>query len=86
MKYTVVWVRSAENELAAIWLDAADRDLITASALDIDARLAVGPENEGESRGQNLRILIARPLVVTFAVVSADRLVRVLDVWEISGP
>jgi len=86
VKYTVVWVRSAEDELAAIWLEATDRHLVTASALDIDARLAVNPGEEGESRDGNLRILIARPLAVTFAVAHADRLVRVLDVWEVSGP
>jgi hypothetical protein len=85
LKYTVVWVRSAEDELAAIWLGAPDRGLVAAAALDIDARLAVNPGEEGESRDANVRIMIARPLAVSFTIVDADRLVRVLNAWLVSS-
>jgi hypothetical protein len=39
MKYTVVWVPSAEQELAALWIAAADRREVTQAANDIDQRL-----------------------------------------------
>lgn len=32
MKYTVIWLPSAEQELAEVWLRAADRDRITEAA------------------------------------------------------
>jgi hypothetical protein len=39
MNYTVVWVPSAEQELAALWMAAADRDAVTRAAHEIDQQL-----------------------------------------------
>ena len=84
MIHTVVWAESAAAELAAIWLAAPDRPLITALVRDIDEWLRVTPESAGESRESGLRILIAGSLAVTFEIRRDDRVVKVLDVWLVS--
>lgn len=84
MIYTVVWAESAAAELAAIWLASTDRRLITALARENDEQLRVAPDASGESRGPDLRILIAGSLAVTYTVRPDDRLVKVLDAWTLS--
>jgi hypothetical protein len=43
MNYTVVWQRSAEQKLAHLWTQAADRRAVTAAANAIDTILAQDP-------------------------------------------
>lgn len=82
MKFTVVWNRHAERELATIWTNTSRRADVTRAAQRIDRLLQRNPENEGESRDQDTRILLVPPLGVTYAVYVDDRRVEVLDVWE----
>jgi hypothetical protein len=82
MKYTVRWSRTAEDELTLIWMQAADRAVVTAAAEAIDRRLAASPETEGESREDGLRILFDAPLAATYEVDSRTREVRVAHVWR----
>ena len=81
MKYTVLWTPTAEQELAAIWMGAPDRDAVTSAASSIDTLLAENADRQGESRYGNLRIMFAPPLVVEFDVLEEDRIVYVLAVW-----
>jgi hypothetical protein len=82
MSYTVVWVPAAEQELAQLWMDAAQRREVTQAAQEIDDRLRFAPADQGESRPHGRRILLVPPLGATFEILSDDRLVRVLDVWR----
>ena len=82
MNFQVFWDSDAEDELATIWIDADDRNAITTAAHRIDSVLRVNPENAGESRDEQRRILIEPPLGVTFSVSSQDRTVFVLTVWR----
>jgi hypothetical protein len=82
MNYTVTWLASAEQELAALWVDAVNRGAITRAAHQIDELLGKNPEQAGESRFESFRILLAKPLGVTFEVSKPDRLVRVHHVWH----
>jgi hypothetical protein len=82
MKYTVIWVPDAEQELAAIWMAAADPDAVTAAAHLIDQCLRRDPDTQGESRPEGRRILLKYPLGVLFIVKPLDRLVYVLNVWQ----
>lgn len=86
MKFTVVWRPLAESGLADLWVNAPDRDAITAAADHIDAILGVNPTQAGESRGQDTRVLIIPPLPVHFAVREDDRLVIVTSVWRWGSP
>ncbi len=80
MNFTVTWSQSAKTELASIWINSAKRGAVTEAAAEIDRLLALDPTSSGESRDQNLRILIVPPLVVVYATFLDDRLVSVLQV------
>ena len=84
MKFTVVWMASAQRELARLWTDQADRAAITAAANAIDVRLSRDPERLGESREDEMRVLIAAPLTVFFRVRVDDRMVEVVSVKYIA--
>jgi hypothetical protein len=83
MNFQVLWVSEAEEELAAIWIAAADRNAITTAAHVIDSTLRTDPQHAGESRDEDRRVLLERPLGVVFAVSPEDRTVHVLSVWRI---
>lgn len=82
--YTLIWIPSALDDLAEMWLqaDAAMRQQITAASGEIDRRLKRNPLDEGESREQERRILLVSPLGVKYVVSEDDKLVRVLNVWQ----
>jgi plasmid stabilization system protein ParE len=81
VNYTVIWLPDAEQELAAIWLAALDRQVVTRTAHAIDSLLRHDPATQGESREGDRRILIALPLCVVFRVVEEARRVEVIHVW-----
>ena len=82
MKYLVEWLPSAEQELAALWNHASDRNEITAAADSLDAALARDPLALGESRGGRTRIVFQAPLAVLFDVDTLARKVTVWDLWR----
>jgi hypothetical protein len=82
MRFTVLWVKKAEQELAELWLNALDRTAITQASNRIDRILGRDPEQVGESREGNRRILVEPPLAVIFRVELMDRLVQVLHVFR----
>ncbi len=82
MRYTVLWARPAEQELAAIWMRATDRARITSAANGVDIVLSEDAHEQGESREGTLRVVFAPPLGVEFDVVEEDRIVYVLAVWS----
>lgn len=84
MKYSVLWAPDAENDLAAIWLSAADRAAVRAAGDQIDALLKTDAHLRGESRQDRVRILVVRPLAVEIEVNPDDRTARVVTVWRIS--
>ncbi len=82
MTFDVFWSSRAEQELAGVWLDAADRNRISSAALEIERRLLVSPAAEGESRPHGRRILFAPPLAAVFLVDQTAREVWGLHVWR----
>lgn len=82
---TVGWTAEARRELADIWLraDSTQRRAISAAAHAIDRRLAINPDNEGESRSAGRRVLFERPLGIMFRVHQSRAAVRVTRVWKI---
>lgn len=81
MTYAVAWLPDAEQELAAIYMNASDPSAISQASNLIDYRLARNPAQEGESRPNGRRILLVSPLGVIFRVSEDDRLVTVSHVW-----
>jgi hypothetical protein len=78
MKYAVVWSPDAENDLAAIWVDAA----VTAAGDELDVILREDAHLKGESRHGRVRILFLAPLAIEFEVRRDDRIARVVFVWR----
>ena len=82
-RYTVVWVRSARDELAELWMNAPNRNAVTNAAQDIDRQLAEDAPIQGVELREGLRSLFATPLNVIFSVREDDRIVEVLRVRSI---
>ena len=82
MNYSVIWLPDAEQELAGLWLDSRDRDVVTRAADAIDRLLARDADIQGESRPNGRRILFASPLAVTYRVRRDEHQVDVLHVWR----
>jgi hypothetical protein len=81
MKFTVVYLPSAEEQLAELWLKAEDQEAFAGAANEIERMLASNPLGVGESRVASLRIVFEPPLAVVYDVREADSLVKVWAVW-----
>jgi hypothetical protein len=66
--FIVQWEPEAEQELARLWLAAADRDAMTQATHRIDHRLARDPEKEGEELSEGLYLLLEGPLAAFFEI------------------
>lgn len=85
MKFTVIWVSDAEQDLAALWLASTDRAALTAACHRIDQQLAVNPEQLGVVCFDTVRTLVEFPLTVDFEIIEEDRIVHVLSVWDLTA-
>ncbi|MEM8671807.1 MAG: type II toxin-antitoxin system RelE/ParE family toxin [Planctomycetota bacterium] len=79
-RYTVVWVKSVEDELVEIWLAASDRDDIAAATYAVDKELGSDARLKGKEVAEGLRSLNIPPLRIIFTVSEDDRLVEVVRV------
>jgi hypothetical protein len=86
MRYTVLWTPMAEQDLAELWLDSADREAIRSAADTLDRLLSVDAQVRGESRYESLRVVHAVPLGVDIDVDEENRMVWVLRVWRFARP
>jgi hypothetical protein len=76
--FDVRWSDRADEELAAAWLAAADRDAVNRAADQVDELLAHDPAGQGESRSGNIRLLYERPLSVLYRVLPEAHVVWVV--------
>lgn len=76
-RYTVVWLRDAENELAEIWLSADDCQAVADAANAIDRELLIDAHIKGQAFSKELLVLTVPPIQVLFRVSELDRLVEV---------
>ena len=81
MNYTIEWVPSAENDLAALWLNVELRPLLAKAANAIDVRLRWDAHEVGESRERRERIEFEPPFAVIFECDPTARHVKVLYIW-----
>jgi plasmid stabilization system protein ParE len=81
MKYTVVWLQDAQEQLAEIHLTVRLSDeeaRVNRAVNQIESDLARTAATAGESRGVLRRYLIRRPIAVSFEV--HDDIVIVLEI------
>ncbi len=79
-RYTVVWVRSARDELADLWVNALDRNAVTTAAQFSDRQLSEDAAGKGNELSEGLRAWYTPPLKAIFTVREDDRIVEVLRV------
>jgi hypothetical protein len=84
--YTVTWLEMVQSHLAQIWIDATDRQAITAAANLIDKELANNPFRKGTGVSEGLRSLDVPPLHVLFEVRELDRLVEIVSIRRDDNP
>ncbi len=77
MPYTVTWLPDAQNELARLWMQAADRQVVSAASNRIDQLLARVPLSVGTAQGSDYRLVVG-PLEVVYTVSPPDCLVEVI--------
>jgi hypothetical protein len=78
--YTVVWLASAQDELAEHWMNASNRNAVTAAAHLIDEELSHDAATKGVALSEGLRAFFAAPLRILFTVDEGDRIVEVVCV------
>ena len=83
MKFTVVWSPSAGDQLAEIWLDASNRQGVTAAQAAIDVELGEDAHSKGRELAEDLFVFSVAPLQVLFELLEPDRLVRVIGVRQL---
>ena len=81
IRYTVVWQKQTEADLANIWNEGVDRNAIAEAANRIDSELAVDAHMKGTLVSERSRELCVDPLHIMFRVDQMDRRV---DVYRIS--
>jgi len=80
MSFLVEWLPDAEDDLAAAWIQASDRQAVTGAQALIDRLLARDPLTNGEEVAEGLRKIIAEPVVAYYEVDTGRRHVTVTNV------
>jgi hypothetical protein len=80
IRYTVVWHDDAQDQLADRWINAPDRQAVTAATNSIDKHLEWDAPLKGAAVEGDLRELIVPPLRVLVAVSEPDRLAKIVHV------
>ena len=83
--FTVMWSRSASNQLTEAWLDADSnsRLAITRYVAQLERHLRANADRIGESRADEIRVLADGPIGLDFRVAESARMVTVVRVWFI---
>jgi plasmid stabilization system protein ParE len=82
VNYSVAWSVIAQQQLAAIWLVAPDRNAVTRASHAIDLALAASPHAIGTLLFDTVYEFSLPPLAVEFEVIDDDMRVLVLAVWD----
>lgn len=80
MTFRVTWDPEAEDELQRIYDIAIDKEGVANAATRIGLQLAAVPQESGESRDENTRILFKFPLIVWYRIDERLREVAVVRV------
>lgn len=83
MSYRVVWRRKLRQRLDLLAFLAHERGdfsgAIPRAIQEVELRLALAPNEEGESRSGNERVLVVTPLSVKYEVFEADETVLIYE-------
>ena len=78
MRYTVIWTKDAEDELASAWLNSMDRNAVTKAVDQLERDLILSPLTVGESRRSTVeRVAFLSPVGICFSIIVDDHKVIV---------
>jgi len=83
IRYTLRWTTDAEDQLAGIWMKAADRPDVNDAQQRIDAELEFDAHRKGDEVAEGLRQLTIPPLRAYFEIDEDGRQVQVTAVARI---
>jgi hypothetical protein len=83
MRYTLVWIPDADDELARIWTAAIDKRAVADATNEIERTLKRSPLSVGVEYDDDDRCLVISPLEVIYTVSPGDPMVRILWVARI---
>ena len=82
MNYTVEWAPFAVDELAAVWLSAADQAGLTRTLHLLEQLLGSTPFSVGQPAGSSVRrLVLVAPVGLGFDIVEDDKKVIVQACW-----
>ena len=82
MKYTVIWSPQAESALAEAWLDAANRNAVSAASSTLERAIGKFPLRVGRPLASSVnRIAVISPLEIAFDIIEDDKKVIVQSCW-----
>lgn len=76
-RFTVIWTRNAEANLANIWVNAVDPAAVAAASDTIDLELSNNPASLGTPVREGFFRLSRSPLEVLFSVREPDRIAEI---------
>jgi hypothetical protein len=79
MPFSLTRRLSVDEDLAAIWIAAADRDAVAAASDQIDQMLRFAPDSVGEDRGA-YRVVTVAPLTALYTFSLDDCMVTILQI------
>jgi len=85
-RFTVVWLQDAQNQLAVLWMDAADLRAVADAANAIDSVLATDALTVGVHLREGLYSFELPPLRVLYSVNNDDRIVEVASIKRLDRP
>jgi hypothetical protein len=80
--YSVEWLPEVLDDLADIWMRAADRHAVTVAQATIDRLLAQSPETMGHLLAEDLWRINVPPLWVTYTIDDVAHRIQVDSVWS----
>jgi hypothetical protein len=81
MSFSVNWLDSLAAELFELWSDPELRVAVISASRKITAALELCPNDVGESRPDNVRIIFEAPLAVIYEVLSHEHQVNIMRIW-----
>jgi hypothetical protein len=81
--FTVIWLKSARQQLADIWLRANDRKSLSRTVDKFDMALKSNPATIVADDREGLRIATLPGLRIVFTITEDDRLVHVVRIREL---
>jgi hypothetical protein len=82
MKWTLIYLQQAQDQLATIWLKSSDQGDVTRAADLLEKQLRDDPYSSSSiARHDNSRIMVEAPLAAGYDVSDDDRRVTVWAFW-----